>query len=367
MRKMKWLMLKLIILAAFSLPEAFALRSPSTYFQLKNDLLRTSQKEILTFVNEIVSVSKPSRMVGKAGHTKAHAWLVEEIKKLDPKESGKIIRQDIAPDISEAKRFYESDLAKKKSTPEFSKWQKFSESMIEKSKSLSEEKVQNIIWEKAGLDSKKLLVITAHYDTISHDPSSLLIREDALMPGANFNASGVAVALGLIKTLAKFNLNYSVQIVFLDWQGVGFLGSFHHAKLLKESKKEVLGVLNLEMLGQDTTYLDKTKKLGNMKLYLNHNEEEEKWASKLLVHGQKMTSRVDFTLTPNNFDDSDNFRYSDVGFKTVTFSQDWENDFNPKFYQTSQDTPETLNHLTLYHNYLFIGGVSGGILLDLTK
>lgn len=367
MRKTKLLMTKLIILAAFSLPEAYALRSPSTYFQLKNDLLRTSQKEILTYVNELVSVSKPSRMIGKAGHAKAHAWLLEEIKKSDPKESGKIIRQDLTPDLSEAKRFYESDLAKKKGTPGFGKWQKYSDYMIEKSKSLSEEKVQNIIWEKPGLNSDKVLVITAHYDTISHDPSSLLIREEALMPGANFNASGVAVALGLIKTLAKFNLNYSIQIVFLDWQGVGYMGSYLHAKTLKESKKEVLGVFNLEMLGQDTTYLDKTKKLGNMKLYLNQGEEEEKWASKLLSHGQKMTSRVDFTLAPNNFNDSDNFRYSDLGFKTVTFSQDWENDFNPKFYQTSQDTPETLNHLTLYHNYLFIGGVSGGILLDLTK
>jgi hypothetical protein len=365
---MKLLILKLIILAAFSLPEAFAIRSPSTYFQLKNDLLRTSQKELLTYVNELVNVSRPSRMIGKEGHEKSHAWILEEIKKLDPKVSGKLIKEDIAPDLLEAKRFYESDLARKKKTGQgFAKWQKYTEHMIEKSKSLSEEKVQNIIWEKSGLDSDKVLIITAHYDTISHDPSTLLVREDALMPGANFNASGVAVALGLLKTFAKFKLNYSVQIVFLDWQGVGFLGSYHHAKMLKDSKKEILGVLNLEMLGQDTTYLDKTKKLGNMKLYLNQNEKDEIWASNILRHGKKMTSRVDFAVTPNNFNDSDNFRYSDMGFRALTFSQDWENDFNPKFYQTSQDTPETLNHLTLYHNYLFLGGVSGGILLDLTK
>lgn len=75
--------------------------------------------------------------------------------------------------------------------------------MIEKSKSLSEEKVQNIIWEKSGLDSDKVLIITAHYDTISHDPSTLLVREDALMPGANFNASGVAVALGTLKNFRQ--------------------------------------------------------------------------------------------------------------------------------------------------------------------
>lgn len=36
----------------------------------------------------------------------------------------------------------------------------------------------------------------------------------------------------------------------------------------------------------------------------------------------------------------------------LVFSQNWEEDFNPKFYQTPQDTAETLNFKTLYNAYL---------------
>lgn len=53
-------------------------------------------------------------MIGKEGHEKSHAWILEEIKKLDPKVSGKLIKEDIAPDLLEVKRFYESDLARKR-------------------------------------------------------------------------------------------------------------------------------------------------------------------------------------------------------------------------------------------------------------
>jgi hypothetical protein len=50
-----------------------------------------------------------------------------------------------------------------------------------------------------------------------------------------------------------------------------------------------------------------------------------------------------------------------------TFSQNWEDDFNPKFYQTPQDTPETLNHQTLYSSYQYLGGAVLGTLLDISQ
>jgi len=101
--------------------------------------------------------------------------------------------------------------------------------------------------------------------------------------------------------------------------------------------------------------------------YLRNQSEEEKWVRGLIEKGTKTTQKVNFEMRPNGFDSSDNIRFWEEGFKSVTFTQNWEDDFNPKFYQTSEDTPETLNHGTLWHSYQFVGGAVVGSLLDLTK
>lgn len=325
------------------------------------------------FVNQFVKASAPSRMIGLPGHDKAVTHLRETIAKLDPKNTGKIVITNSPADVEAVKKFYQDDFDQKlegkvpPSNPEYQKWFRFTNYM----KNLADQKksapVVNLIWEKEGINTNKVLVVTAHYDTISHDKNTFLVNEKEPMPGANYNASGVAVALGLIKTIAETDLNYSVKVVFLDWQGLGFHGSYQYAKELKSSGKQIMGVVNLEMLGQDSTFNDKTKKLGNMCVYTRDSSDEVKWTKKLIEHGEKITNKVTFEHRPNGFNNSDNFRFWDQGFLSATFTQNWEEDLNPKFYQTAQDTPETLNHETLWYSYQYVGGVVLGTLLDLTK
>lgn len=368
------LKIKLTTATIFSLSLAAHAASISTYSQLRSNLEKTSKKNMVELINEFLKVSHPSRMVGTPGHLKAQEWLVAKIKSYDQKNSGTLIQEKFQPDIEEAKNFYQKDfkeqlIDKKVPTthPEYQKWFKFTEHMKQKADQLKSEPGVNIIWEKPGLNTQKWLVVTAHYDTISHDVKTTLIDEKNSMPGANYNASGVAVALSLVKILATVDLNYSVQVVFLDWQGIGFLGSYHHAKSLKNSARNVLGVMNLDMLGQDSSYFDKTKKLGNMGVYLRARPDEESWVKKLATHGTRMTKKMDFEIKPNGFENSDNIRFWEQGFLSATYTQNWEEDFNPKFYQTPQDTPETLNHDTLYYGYQYLGGAVLGTLLDITK
>lgn len=364
-------MLKLITLGIFSFSFAAFGRAPSTYTQLKYDLEKNSQRDVLRVLTQFVKESAPSRMVSQPGHDKAKDFILSTIKAHDPKSSGKVIVDTFSPDTDEAKRFYQSDFDAKvegkvsKVHPDYQKWLRFTTYMQQTAERFKSHQGVNIIWEKTGLDAAKTLVITAHYDTISHDPNTLLITEKNAMPGANYNATGVSVALNLIKTLAQIDLNYSVQVVFLDWQGIGFLGSHRYAQELKKSSRKVMGFLNLEMLGQDTSYFDKTKKTGNMSVYFR--PQDEKFIQGLNQHGSKMTSKVTFIPKPQGFENSDNIRLWENGFIGGTYSQNWEDDFNPKFYQTPQDTPETLNHETLYNSYLFVGGAVLGTLLDITK
>ena len=367
------MLLKLIPLLIFSLSFNASARAPSTFGSLKNELQKVSQKHLVDWVSGLVKVSSPSRMVGLPGHDRARDYLKEEILKADLKKTGQLTITSIQPQIDEVKKFYQKDFEEKiegkipSHHPDYQKWLRFTLFMKELSDSRKKIPVQNIIWEKEGLNSKKVLVVSAHYDTISHDKETLLVNETSSMPGANYNASGVAVALGLIKTLSEMDLNYSVKVVFLDWQAIGFHGSLLYARELKSSGKDVLGVVNLEMLGQDTTYFDKKKKSGNMCAYVRNLSDEQSWAKNLIDKGSKVTQKVSFDLRPNGFENSDNIRFWEEGFKSVTFTQNWEEDFNPKFYQTSDDTPETLNHGTFWHSYLFIGSAVAGTLLDLSR
>ncbi len=364
-------MQKLIILAIISFSFSSFAKAPSSYTQLKYETLKTTQKDLVGLVNEFVSVSAPSRMVGMPGHEKARDFIINKIKSFDPKGSGKINVDTFTPDASEAERFYQSDFDQKvegklsKLHPDYQKWFKFTTYMKQTAQRLKSNQGSNIVWEKQGLESNKVLVVSAHYDTISHDPNTLLITENKPMPGANYNASGVAVALGLIKVLSQMDLNYTVQVVFLDWQGIGFLGSLRFAQELKSSGKLVMGFLNLEMLGQDSSFFDKTKKTGNMSVYFR--PQDEKFIQVLENHGHKLNDKIRFIQKPTGFENSDNFRFWEFGFSGGTFSQNWEDDFNPKFYQTPQDTPETLNHQTLYSAYEYLAGAVAGTLLDLTK
>ena len=81
------------------------------------------------------------------------------------------------------------------------------------------------------------IVIGAHYDTV---PGS---------PGADDNATGVAVLLELARDIASAPLKYPVQLVAFDMEEYGYLGSSHHAAKYKQQQESIRLMISLEMLG----------------------------------------------------------------------------------------------------------------------
>lgn len=362
-------MRRLITAAIFSFSLAAFARAPGSFTSVRSELEKVSQRDLLTLLNDFIKPTLPSRMVGQPGHESARKFIEFKIRDIDQKNSGSMTTISFRPDLEEGKNFYQRDLDKvPKTSPAYAQWLHITSYLKRQLDSLKGTEAHNIIWEKSGLNPKKILVITAHYDTVTLDPKTNTINDKQPMPGANYNATGVAIALSLVKVLSQIDLNYTVRVVFLDWQALGYLGSFQYAKALSEeakSGKEILGVVNLEMLGQDTSFLDKTKKTGNMVLY--GRKEDARLATGLISKGSKMGTKVEFEFRPNNFDQSDTFRFWEQNLTAVTFSQNWEEDLNQKFYQTPQDTAETLNHETFYGCYKYIGGAVLSTLLDITR
>jgi Zn-dependent M28 family amino/carboxypeptidase len=86
-------------------------------------------------------------------------------------------------------------------------------------------------------DSLPPILIGAHYDAV---PGS---------PGADDNATGVAVLLELARIFANHPAKYPLRLVAFDMEEYGLLGSSDYATKLKEEKQALRLMISLEMLG----------------------------------------------------------------------------------------------------------------------
>ena len=102
----------------------------------------------------------------------------------------------------------------------------------------AEVEVQNIIVRPVEIAGPKL-VIGAHYDAF---PGS---------PGANDNASGMAVLLALAQELSRSGCDKAVEVVFFDAEESGRAGSI--AYLAECSSEEVADMVNLDVCGYGDT------------------------------------------------------------------------------------------------------------------
>lgn len=88
-----------------------------------------------------------------------------------------------------------------------------------------------------GRVGKKILVVGAHYDTISESP------------GADDNASGLAALLEVARVLAPLRGKMTVQFVAFSLEEEGFLGSDHYARQVRRNKVPLWGAIVLECIG----------------------------------------------------------------------------------------------------------------------
>jgi Zn-dependent M28 family amino/carboxypeptidase len=68
-------------------------------------------------------------------------------------------------------------------------------------------------------------------------------------PGADDNASGVAVLLELARAIATSPVHYPIRLVAFDMEEYGLLGSTQYAVDLRQQKQPLRLMISLEMLG----------------------------------------------------------------------------------------------------------------------
>lgn len=93
-------------------------------------------------------------------------------------------------------------------------------------------------------------IVGAHYDAIaSHSfPTDSMWWCDNPAPGADDNATGVAVALEAARVLSGLSFPFDIRFIFFTGEELGLLGSIAYADSVAALGDTIYGVLNVDML-----------------------------------------------------------------------------------------------------------------------
>ncbi len=112
--------------------------------------------------------------------------------------------------------------------------------------------ITNVYAVLRGSDPKqaaRMILVTGHYDSRNSDTMN---TKDAA-PGANDDASGVAVSLECARVLSRLKLPATLVFVAVAGEEQGLNGSRHLAELAKHEGWQLEGVLNNDIVGGNTT------------------------------------------------------------------------------------------------------------------
>lgn len=199
-----------------------------------------------------------------------------------------------------------------------------------------------------GTENKKRIIVGAHYDVCGDQQ------------GADDNATGVTALLELARMLKGQKLNYRVDLVAYTLEEPPYfrtenMGSYIHAKYLKDNNIDVYGMISVEMIGyfkdenhsQDYPlgilswvygnkgdFITLVEKIGAGKFVKNFSE-------KFKATGQIKTETFSAPKFVTGIDFSDHLNYWSFGYSAMMITD--TSFFRNKNYHQATDTLETLD------------------------
>ncbi|KYF77190.1 Zn-dependent exopeptidase M28 [Sorangium cellulosum] len=182
----------------------------------------------------------------------------------------------------------------------------------------------NVTADRAGADPSRLLILSAHYDSVSN-------------AGADDDASGIVSSLAIARALKDTPLNIGLRLVAFDQEEDGLLGSNAYARMLDRSGElaRVVGVLDLEMTAYDSN--------NDGRYHIIHCDENTSADLGASVEAAATRARLDLVRVEACTNRSDHAAFWRYGAPAVAVSQDFfGGDGNP-CYHARCDTVDRLN------------------------
>lgn len=151
------------------------------------------------------------------------------------------------------------------------------------------------------------VVVAAHYDHLGLGwPDVREGNRGKIHPGADDNASGVAVLIELAKVLGATNPERSIIFAAFTGEEAGRRGSKYYVANRKQYPAEkVIGMVNLDTVGR----------LGKGKLLILGAGSAKEWVH--IFRGAGFVTGVEIEMVPARLDSSDNISFEDAGIPAV--------------------------------------------------
>lgn len=111
--------------------------------------------------------------------------------------------------------------------------------------------LHNIVAIKEGKSEReRIIIVNAHYDTISVSRDGKFHYEDwnTPAPGANDNASGVSALLEIARIISKFDTEATIHFIAFAGEEQGLIGSSLYSSKMKSLSKNVQAVITMDMI-----------------------------------------------------------------------------------------------------------------------
>jgi len=190
--------------------------------------------------------------------------------------------------------------------------------------SLSSYSASNIEGTLVGLNetSDEIYIICGHYDTVSGSP------------GADDDGSGTATVLAVAYIMNQYAANHTVRFVAFSGEEQGLLGSREYAQEAYENGDNIVGVLNVDMIGYALT----SDHGSNIKIYENDASE---WLTNFTNDvSDQYYDYIKLNVIPSgSHGGSDHASFWQYGFDAIFYHEYKFNDY----YHSPQDTIENMN------------------------
>ncbi|HTB95747.1 MAG TPA: M20/M25/M40 family metallo-hydrolase [Terracidiphilus sp.] len=103
------------------------------------------------------------------------------------------------------------------------------------------------------VQAKRMVLVTGHYDSINSNVFANWADTSGAAPGANDDASGVAVSIECARALSRLKFPSTIVFVAVAGEEEGLVGSGHLAKVAHDEGWQLEAVLNNDIVGGNTT------------------------------------------------------------------------------------------------------------------
>lgn len=196
-----------------------------------------------------------------------------------------------------------------------------------------------IIGEKYGeTNADEIVIVCAHYDSISSDPYNNA-------PGADDNASGTASVLAAARVLADLPTERTIRFICFSGEEEGLIGSHHYADYLAEMGENVAAVVNLDMVAYDEEHgaRDDTSLISNT---------NSAWLADYYLSCDALynSGLIFDSITDDTIISSDHSSFWDVGYPAVFLIEGAEGEEGTTDYPYYHTGGDTVDKLTIKLN-----------------